>query len=171
MKCVYPVLFTKTDCAILIEIPDFEILTEGSDINNAIEMARDAMELKCISMEDEEVEIPKPSDISNIDIRNGIFLKEGETIVSLVDIDSGEYRRNYESERAGITMYIFEANKKLCCIGNAMIELHLDGRYYVVPRIAPKLYSLLEIQNEFRGFSSIKHAYEYAKQLPSDWCI
>lgn len=121
MKGVYPVLFTKTDSVILIEVPDFEILTEGSDINNAIEMARDAMELKCISMEDEKVEIPKPSDISKIDIHNGIFFEDGETIVSLVDIDSGEYRRkidtktvrrnvalpswlNYEAEHAGINV-------------------------------------------------------------------
>lgn len=121
MKGVYPVLFTKTDGTILIEVPDFNILTEGSDMNNAIEMARDAMELKCVSMEDAKEEIPKPSDITKIDISNGTFSGEGETIISLVDIDSGEYRRkidtktvrrnvalpswlNYEAEHAGINV-------------------------------------------------------------------
>ena len=53
MKGVYPVLFTKTDNNILIEVPDFEILTEGKDMNDAINMARDAIELKCVSMEDD----------------------------------------------------------------------------------------------------------------------
>lgn len=90
MKGVYPVLFTKTDSAILIEVPDFNILTEGSDMNNAIEMARDAIALKCVSMEDAKEEIPEPSDISKIDINNGTFSEDGETIISLVDIDSGE---------------------------------------------------------------------------------
>lgn len=121
MKSVYPVLFTKTDSAILIEVPDFSILTEGSNMNNAIEMARDAMELKCVSMEDAKEEIPEPSDISKIDINNCTFSEDGETIISLVDIDSGEYRRkidtktvrrnvalpswlNYEAEHAGINV-------------------------------------------------------------------
>lgn len=121
MKGVYPVLFTKTDSAILIEVPDFNILTEGSDMNNAIEMARDAMALKCVSMEDAKEKIPEPSDISKIDINNGTFSEDGETIISLVDIDSGEYRRkidtktvrrnvalpswlNYEAEHAGINV-------------------------------------------------------------------
>ena len=52
MKNVYPVFFTKTDGMILVEVPDLEILTEGKDMNDAIDMARDAIELKCVSMED-----------------------------------------------------------------------------------------------------------------------
>lgn len=32
MKNVYPVLFTQTDEAVLVEIPDLEILTEGKEI-------------------------------------------------------------------------------------------------------------------------------------------
>lgn len=121
MKNVYPVFFTKTDDCVLIEVPDLEILTEGTDMNNAIDMARDAIELHCVSMEDRKEDIPVPSDISALDATKGTFAEEGETIVSLVDIDSSEYRRkidtktvrrnvalpswlNYEAEHAGINV-------------------------------------------------------------------
>ncbi|MCM1253697.1 MAG: type II toxin-antitoxin system HicB family antitoxin [Clostridium sp.] len=121
MKNVYPVLFTKTNTIILVEVPDLEILTEGKDMADAIEMARDAIELKCVSMEDDGMEIPMPSMIDSLDINKGTFAEDGETVISLVDIDSGEYRRkidtkavrknvtipswlNYEAEHAGINV-------------------------------------------------------------------
>ena len=121
MRTVYPVFFTKTDDVILVEVPDLEILTEGTDMNNAIDMARDAIELKCVSLEDAKEELPLPSDLSQLDIKNGTFATDGETIISFVDIDSAAYRRkidtktvrrnvalpswlNYEAERAGVNV-------------------------------------------------------------------
>ena len=121
MKSVYPVFFTITDTIILVEVPDLEILTKGKDMSDAIEMARDAIELKCVSLEDDGIEIPLPSKISSMDVNTGTFVDEGTTVVSLVDIDSGEYRRkidtktvrknvtipswlNYEAEHAGINV-------------------------------------------------------------------
>ena len=121
MKSVYPVFFTITDTIILVEVPDLEILTEGKDMSDAIEMARDAIELKCVSLEDDGIEIPIPSGISSMDVNTGTFADEGTTVVSLVDVDSGEYRRkidtktvrknvtipswlNYEAEHAGINV-------------------------------------------------------------------
>ena len=67
MKNVYPVFFTKTDTVVLVEVPDLEILTEGTDMSDAIEMARDAIELKCVSMEDDGTEIPLPSEINDLE--------------------------------------------------------------------------------------------------------
>ena len=121
MKAVYPVLFTETDNNILIEVPDFDILTEGDDMSNAIEMARDAIEVKCVSMEDANKPIPEPSALNELNVKDGVFAEDGNTIISLVDIDSGEYRRkidtktvrrnvalpswlNYEAEHAGINV-------------------------------------------------------------------
>ncbi len=121
MKNIYPVFFTTTDTTVLVEVPDMEILTEGKDMINAVEMARDAIELKCVSMEDCGTEIPLPSEITSLDINKGTFAKEGVTVISLVDIDSGDYRRkidtksvrknvtipswlNYEAEQAGINV-------------------------------------------------------------------
>ena len=121
MKNIYPVFFTKTETVVLVEVPDLEILTEGKDMINAVEMARDAIELKCVSMEDDGIEIPLPSEIGSLDINSGTFAEEGVTVISWVDINSGEYRRkidtravrknvtipvwlNYEAEHAGINV-------------------------------------------------------------------
>ena len=91
MQAVYPVLFTKTKECILVEVPDLDILTEGKDKKKAIEMAQDAMELMCITLEDHQEKIPSPSD--TLDVQKGTFSKDGETILSYVDIDSDEYRK------------------------------------------------------------------------------
>ena len=121
MKNVYPVFFTKTNENILVEVPDFSILTEGNDMNDAMEMARDAIELECVSMEDNNEKIPSPSDLKDLDITNGTFADDGETIVSFVDIDSAIYRKkidtktvrrnvalpswlNYEADQAGVNV-------------------------------------------------------------------
>ena len=123
MKAVYPVFLTKVknDKTVLVEVPDMEILTQGKDMNDAISMARDAIELKCVSMEDANETLPLPSEVSDLKIEEGTFANEGITVISLVDIDSAEYRRkidtrtvrknvslpswlNYEAERAGINV-------------------------------------------------------------------
>ena len=67
-------------------------------------------------------------------------------------------------------MDIYEANKKLCRIGNAMIELVAE-QFYVVPRTTRNPYSILEIQNEFEGFDNVQQAYDYATKLQPDWRI
>ena len=113
--------FTKTEDAILVEVPDLEILTEGKDMNDAIDMARDAIELKCVSMEDAKENIPEPSDINKLHIEKGTFAEEGTTVISFVDVNPSEYRRkidtktvrrnvalpswlNYEAEQAGVNV-------------------------------------------------------------------
>ena len=106
MKKVYPVIFTQTKTAVLIEIPDMEILTEGTDLENAIEMARDAIGLKGITIQDEGIELPSASRLEDIDIRKGTFAEEGKGIVSLVDIDFNVYRRKMDNKtvRRNVTL-------------------------------------------------------------------
>lgn len=121
MKNVYPVFLTETDTVVLVEVPDLEILTEGKDLQDAIKMARDAIGAKCISMEDAEEEITIPTEVSKLDVSKGTFAEEGNTIISLVDIDTDVYRRqvdttlvrrnvslpswlNYEAEKAGLNV-------------------------------------------------------------------
>ena len=95
MKLVYPALFTELeDGKCLVEVPDLEILTEGKDLYDAIEMAEDAIGLNCITLEDEKAELPVPSKYSVIDASKGTFSSEGKTFVSLVNIDTSEYRKN-----------------------------------------------------------------------------
>lgn len=106
MKAVYPTIFTQTLNAVLIEVPDLEILTEGKDKLDAIEMARDAIGLKGITLEDMELEIPKASELENIDLNSGTFVNEGYSYISLVDVNFEEYRRRVDNKavRRNVTL-------------------------------------------------------------------
>ena len=68
MKAAYPVIFTDVDTNILVEVPDLGILTEANEegkekgtISDAIEMARDAIGLACINLQDENKPVPEPT--------------------------------------------------------------------------------------------------------------
>ena len=49
------------------------MITEGTDMSDAMEMARDAIELKCVSMEDDGTEIPLPSEINDLDVNQIVY--------------------------------------------------------------------------------------------------
>ena len=89
MKLVYPVVFTGLDDGYMAYVPDLEINTQGNSLAEAIEMARDAIGVMGIDMEDDNKPIPEPSDLSQI----VCGLNE---IVSMVDIDLTAYRRANE---------------------------------------------------------------------------
>lgn len=98
MKKMYPVIFTQTKDCVLVEVPDLEILTEGKDIESAIEMARDAISVTIVSMEDNDEHIPAPSKMSGLDMTKGTFFSSGESFLSLVDTDVSEYRKKIETK-------------------------------------------------------------------------
>lgn len=106
MTTVYPVILTKDKNEILIEVPDLEILSEAKSIEEAITMARDAIGLAGISMQDHGDSIPVPSDIDSIDVSKGTFADVGNGIKTLVDIDFDEYRRKYDNKmvRRNVTL-------------------------------------------------------------------
>ncbi|GHU39515.1 HicB family protein [Clostridia bacterium] len=87
MKAVYPITITQGTKFFVVFVPDFNINTQGKDITEAIEMARDAIGITGIDFEDDKKAIPLPSQLA--DIR-----KENESdIITLVDVDFTEYRR------------------------------------------------------------------------------
>ena len=111
MKVVYPIILTKGEKYVVVFIPDFNINTQGVDFAEAIEMARDAIGIMGIDMEDDGESLPKPTDIANVNVSEGF--------VTLVDVDFADYRRkneirtvkknctlpswlNYEAEKANI---------------------------------------------------------------------
>ena len=89
MKGVYPVFISKEDDYYVVNIPDFDIDTEGTDLADAIFMARDAIGIMGIQFEDEGKEIPTAGTVK-------ATAKEGE-ITTLVDVDFTEYRRKYDN--------------------------------------------------------------------------
>ena len=106
MTTVYPVILTKDKDDILIEVPDLEILSEAKSIQEAIVMARDAIGLTGISMQDNGDSVPEPSDIDDIDVSKGTFADIGKGIKTLVDIDFDEYRRKNDNKmvRRNVTL-------------------------------------------------------------------
>ncbi|MBP3360208.1 MAG: HicB family protein [Clostridia bacterium] len=59
MKGAYPVIINKE--TLVVYVPDFDIRTQGTDIENCIEMAREAIGLSGISLQDIGKTIPVPS--------------------------------------------------------------------------------------------------------------
>ena len=94
MKTVYPIIMSKGVNHIVVYIPDFDINTQGENEADAMEMARDAIGLIGIDIQDDNEILPKPSEISAIQ-----KLKSTD-IITLVDVNFDEYRKqNYKKGR------------------------------------------------------------------------
>lgn len=87
MKAAYPIVMSKGAKHIIVFVPDFNINTQGTDYADAMEMARDAIGIMGIDMEDEKEAIPHPSDVAKIS------KEHEEDVITLVDVDFADYRR------------------------------------------------------------------------------
>ena len=113
MKRTYPVKLQRVNGGYVVYIPDFNNNTQGGDLTEAIEMARDAIGLMGIDMEDNGEPLPEATAITDVKKENE------EDIITLVDVDFAEYRRkndlrtvkknctipswlNFEAEKAGV---------------------------------------------------------------------
>lgn len=131
MKNSYPILLIPEKKGFTVFIPDFNINTQGDDLTEAIEMARDAIGIMGIDLQDDGKAIPSASTATDIE-------HSAKEIVSLVDVDFDEYRRkndlrtvkknctipswlNFEAERAGVN---FSAILQTALKN----ELHIVGR-------------------------------------------
>lgn len=86
MTLVYPIILTPIeDGFYMVNVPDLDIVTEGKDLSEAISMARDAINLKAVTLQDMEQEVPAPSDVKDI-------TAEENSIITLVDCDFDHYR-------------------------------------------------------------------------------
>lgn len=88
MKKLYPFVMTQGKKYIVVEIPDFRINTQGKDIPDAIEMARDAIGIMGIDMQDDGEELPEATSLRDVQAK-----APAGALVSLVDVDFAEYRR------------------------------------------------------------------------------
>lgn len=101
MKQAYPTFIALCGSDYLVYVPDMDIYTEGHSMTDAIDMARDAIGLKGIDLEDDGKKIPEPSnyqaaiskakeDIEDFDYTNGML--------TMVDVDFAEYRRKMDNK-------------------------------------------------------------------------
>lgn len=91
-KKFYPVILIPDGDSILVKVPDMDIETEGTDINDALEMARDAIELKGVTLEDMGEAVPEPSD------KSSFVVAPGETLTE-VGADFNAYRRSLDLQK------------------------------------------------------------------------
>lgn len=90
MKKAYPITLTRDGDFYVVYVPDFNLNTQGEDIAEAMEMARDVIGMAGCYKQDEGQAIPKPSCITNITAEEG-------AVVTLVDVDFKEYRRKHDN--------------------------------------------------------------------------
>lgn len=84
---VYPVIFEKEDDGYFVTIPDLDLFTQGESLPDAIAMARDAISLWVMNLQDEKKDVPAAGNVK-------FTIPEGAT-VSYVDADIAEYRKKY----------------------------------------------------------------------------
>ena len=92
-KCMYPAIFTydiENNSYIVDFIDLIGCSTEGKTIDEAYEMAQDAMGLYLCDLTDNE--LPKPS----LPPYHNVQLKENE-FITLVYLDLNEYRKKYNN--------------------------------------------------------------------------
>jgi len=89
LKKAYPVILTPAKIGYVVYVPDLDINTEGTDIADAIAMARDAIGLWGITEEDLGRSIPEPSSCLPQHAPN--------EMVTLIDIDFEVYRKENDN--------------------------------------------------------------------------
>ena len=109
MKQAYPTFIAQSGEDYLVYVPDMEIYTEGKSLTDAIDMARDAIGLKGIDMEDDGKDLPQASGYSEViqkakaDADDFDFT---DGILTMVDVDFTAYRKrmNNKMVRRNVTL-------------------------------------------------------------------
>lgn len=132
MKKAYPIIMSKGETYIVVYVPDFNINTQGMDYTEAMEMARDAIGIVGIELEDRNETLPTPTDL------NAVPKENADDIISLVDVDFTAYRKQNDmrSVRRNVTLpswLDFEATKSGVNVSALLQralkqELHLADR-------------------------------------------
>lgn len=101
-KLFYPAVFHKAEeGGFWVSFPDIpECLTQGDDMQQAYEMAVEALGLSLTTMEEAGEEMPKSSTPDCIDVEDGFLV--------VVEFDMAEYRRKYCSRAVKKTLSIPE---------------------------------------------------------------
>ncbi|WP_339838632.1 type II toxin-antitoxin system HicB family antitoxin [Paenibacillus sp. FSL R7-0272] len=86
-KYIYPAVFEKDEVAgYTVTFPDLNgAVTEGDDLEEALRMARECLELYLYGLEEDEEDIPKPSEPVSINLPVDSF-------ITLVEVRMGSIR-------------------------------------------------------------------------------
>lgn len=99
-KYVYPAIFAKDEDGYSVRFPDVDgCFTSGKDLQEALEMAEDALCLMLYDREESGETIPAASAVTEVQTEPGEF-------VSLIGCDTLEYRKRYGSKAVKKTLSI-----------------------------------------------------------------
>lgn len=99
-KYVYPAVFTEDEDGYSVRFPDVDgCFTSGKDLQEALEMAEDALCLMLYDREESGEALPAASGVTEVRTEPGEF-------VSLIGCDTLEYRKRYGSKAVKKTLSI-----------------------------------------------------------------
>lgn len=102
MKYCYPAVFTKEENGYSVDFPDIEnCFTCGETLEEAVEMAADALAMMLTDREDRKQQMPTPTPLSQVETA-------GDAMASLVLADTAEYRRRTSNRAVKKTLTIPE---------------------------------------------------------------
>lgn len=93
---VYPVILSKNGDGYFVTVPDFTINTEGKNIADAIAMARDAIGINVLQLQDEEKVVPEPYS-RYFQMSTDVDKCRNDDILTLVDVDISNYRKRHDN--------------------------------------------------------------------------
>lgn len=101
-KYIYPAIFTKEENGYSVLFPDIDsCYTCGDSLEDAMEMAEDALSLVLYQYETADKTIPIPSDCH-------ILKTDEQSFVSLIKCDTLEYRKRFSNKAVKKTLTIPE---------------------------------------------------------------
>ncbi|MBO4496789.1 MAG: type II toxin-antitoxin system HicB family antitoxin [Lachnospiraceae bacterium] len=100
MKYIYPAVFSPEDPGYSVEFPDLPgCCTCGDSLEESLSMAKDALSLFLVELEDEKQDIPEPSSIKSLSL-------EGNRFASLINVDTTIYRQTLSNVAVKKTLSI-----------------------------------------------------------------
>lgn len=88
MKKAYPIILSLHEGSYMVRIPDFDCMTQGCDIADAMFMARDVICMMGLDLLLDNKPVPEPSDFYSI---------ESDDLKLMVDVDFTKYRREHDT--------------------------------------------------------------------------
>lgn len=97
---IYPAIFEFDEDGISIEFPDFDGAFSCADtFEEALEMAKDCLELNLMTLEEDKEEIPEPKSIENYKLKNNQKLM-------MVVADMISFKKRYSNKTVKKTLTI-----------------------------------------------------------------
>ena len=101
MKKVYPIIIAETTddkIPFLVYVPDFDAMTQGANLSDAIDMAEDLICSVAYEIERKKQILPEPSKLKDIDVKSSPWAGEKkaavtEEITTLIPVDFDLYKQ------------------------------------------------------------------------------